>query len=128
MLKTCSIHLTKRKEDNGLDKLKEKVEELTNEIKALKTAMKICKTTTDEIVPQLKTKVIINKREVEVTVNSGADVNYVNEEWCEQQKFQVKTQGYGWVKSYNGRWKKVPKRIANKHRIQNLGKISKTDI
>ena len=33
--------------------------------------------------------------------------------WCDQQGFKIKTQGYGWIKSYDGKWKKIPKRTAN---------------
>jgi retrotransposon gag protein/zinc knuckle protein len=112
VIKTCNIHQKKEEKENELERLKERIEELTNEIKMLKAA-KIGKTTMKEVVPQLKSKVMINRKEIEVTVDCGADVNYVNRKWCEQQRFQVKTQGYGWVKSYDGKWKNVPKQTTN---------------
>jgi hypothetical protein len=54
--------------------------------------------------------VTVNKKEVETIIDCGADVNYVNEEWCKRQRFQIKTQGFGDVKGFDGKRKKVPTR------------------
>jgi len=109
ILKTCELHRPQR-EPTELEKMAKRIEELSKEIQALKTTMRIQKTTTDGIVQQLRTTVTVNKKEVETIIDCGADVNYVNEEWCKRQRFQIKTQGFGDVKGFDGKRKKVSTR------------------
>jgi hypothetical protein len=112
VLKTCGLHRP-QKEPSELEKIAARIEELSKEIEMLKTNMKIQKTTTDGIVPQLKTTVKVNRKEIEAIVDCGADVNYANEEWCKKEGFLIKTHGFGNVKSYDGKRKKVPIQTVN---------------
>ena len=51
---------------------------------------------------QLLTEVKVGKSTITAVIDSGADINYANEQWCREQEIPYKMTGWGWIKSYNG--------------------------
>jgi hypothetical protein len=44
----------------------------------------------------------VGKSTITAVIDSGADINYVNEQWCKEERIPYKMTGWGWIKSYNG--------------------------
>lgn len=51
---------------------------------------------------QLSAKVKVGKTTIMAVIDSGADINYVNEEWCNEKRIPYKMTGWGWIKGYSG--------------------------
>jgi hypothetical protein len=68
---------------------------------------------------QLSIKVKVGKTTITSIIDSGADINYVNKNWCDERKIHYKMIGWGWVRSYNGKKTRTKILEANvKMRIQ----------
>ena len=52
---------------------------------------------------QLDTKVIVGNETITAIVDSGADVDYINKEWCEEKKFIVNDLGEGWMEGFDAK-------------------------
>jgi hypothetical protein len=125
VIKTCNIHQAKEDKENEMSLLRKRLEELSNEIEKLRTA-KIGKTTMEETMPQLKAKVVINRKEIEATVDCGADVNYANK-MVRSTRIQNKNARI-WMDQELRRKMEENSKKNSKHSIQATRKISKTDI
>jgi hypothetical protein len=44
----------------------------------------------------------VGKTTIMAVIDSGADINYVNEEWCNEKRIPYKMTGWGWIKGYSG--------------------------
>ena len=74
---------------------------------------------------QLSTGVRVGKTTVTAIIDSGADINYVNEDWCRKKKIPYKMTGWGWIKGYNGE-KTRTKILEASIGIRVLGKFCRT--
>ena len=74
---------------------------------------------------QLLTEVKVGKATITAVIDSGADINYVNEQWCKEEKIPYRMTGWGWIKSYNGE-KTRTKILEAKIGIKVQGKYSRT--
>jgi Retrotransposon gag protein len=52
--------------------------------------------------PQMDITVSVNGKEEKAIIDSGADVNYLNQEWCDKEKIRYEISGYGKIKAYDG--------------------------
>ena len=50
----------------------------------------------------MSVKVKVEKKTITAIVDSGANINYVNKNWCDTLGLPYKMVGWGWVKSYKG--------------------------
>lgn len=70
---------------------------------------------------QIDVKVRVGKEDITAIVDSGADIDYVNEEWCNREGFKIKMIGNGTIKGYNGKEKKTKvKETEIKFRIEGI--------
>jgi hypothetical protein len=68
---------------------------------------------------QLSIKVKVGKATITSIIDSGADINYVNKNRCDERKIHYKMIGWGWVQGYSGRKTRTKILEANiKMRIQ----------
>ena len=64
--------------------------------------IRVQKTTTGEPTQQMETTIRVNNRMETAIIDSGADINYVNKEWCIQNGIEYQVTGYGKIKAYDG--------------------------
>lgn len=74
---------------------------------------------------QLSVGVKVGKITITAIVDSGADVNYINEQWCKERKIPYRMTGWGWIKGYNGE-KTRTKILEASIGIKVLGKYCRT--
>jgi hypothetical protein len=58
-------------------------------------------------VKQIDIQVRVGKETITAVVDCGANVDYVNKEWCEKKGFPVTEIGQGWMEGYDGEQKRV---------------------
>ena len=58
-------------------------------------------------VKQIDVQVRVGKETITAVVDCGANVDYVNKEWCEKKGFPVTEIGQGWMEGYDGEQKRV---------------------
>jgi hypothetical protein len=81
----------------------------------------IRKISAEERRKQIDIKIKIGKEELMAIVDSGADIDYVNEGWCREKGFEIKTIGDGTIKGYNGKEKRTKvKETEVKFRIEGI--------
>jgi hypothetical protein len=92
-----------------VDALKETIERLEGHVarsnkreKELRENIRKIRMVSSEQKGQLLTKVKVGKATVTAVIDSGADINYVNEQWCKEEKIPYRMTGWGWIKAYNG--------------------------
>ena len=92
-----------------VDALKETIERLESHVansskreKELREGIRKIRMVSSEQKGQLLTKVKVGKATITAVIDSGADINYVNEQWCKEEKIPYKMTGWGWIKGYNG--------------------------
>ena len=49
----------------------------------------------------MEATVLINGETEAAIIDSGADINYANEEWCSQNGIKYEITGYGKIKAYD---------------------------
>ena len=82
---------------------RKEVQSATKEIKDLvEQVIRVRGTTTEGPVRQMETTIRINDKKEAAIIDSGADINYVNKEWCEQNGIDYQITGYGKIKAYDG--------------------------
>jgi hypothetical protein len=70
--------------------------------------MKLRKVNTGETeMKQIDIQVKVKSETIKAIVDCGANVDYVNEEWCEKKGFPMKEIGQGWMEGYDGERKRV---------------------
>jgi Retrotransposon gag protein len=52
--------------------------------------------------PQMETTIEINGNKEKAIIDSGADVNYLNQNWCKKEGIRYEVTGYGKIKAYDG--------------------------
>lgn len=115
-----------------VDALKETIERLENHVessnrreKRLKDQIHRVRQTSTGRNGQLVTEVKVGNSTIAAVIDSGADINYVNEEWCKEKNIPYKRTGWGWIKSYKGERTRTEIIEANiKIRVQ--GRFSRT--
>ena len=58
-------------------------------------------------VQQIDVRVKVGKETITAIVDCGANVDYVNEEWCTKKGFPIIETGHGWMEGYDGEQKRV---------------------
>jgi Retrotransposon gag protein/Zinc knuckle len=82
---------------------REEIRNATKEIKDLMgTLIRVRKTTTEGPTRQMETTIRVNNKTETAIIDSGADINYVNKEWCTQNGIEYQITGYGKIKAYDG--------------------------
>jgi hypothetical protein len=105
-----------------LEKHRKEGEELVHGLKCEVYRIRQTKTRTGK---QMSTKVKVGKETITAIIDSGADINYANKDWCDERKIPYKMAGWGWVKSYKGEKTRTKILEANiKLKVQ--GKFSRT--
>jgi hypothetical protein len=90
------------------------LDELTGNIAKLRMV-----NTEEPEVQQIDIKVKVENETIMAIVDCGANVDYVNEAWCEKMKFPIKEMGQGWMEGYDAKRTKVKLREAEiKFRFQ----------
>jgi hypothetical protein len=70
-------------------------------------------------VKQIDINVKVGNETITAIVDCGANVDYVNEAWCEEMKFPIREMGQGWMEGYDAKRTKVKLREAEiKFRFQ----------
>ena len=88
------------------DKLKEESKQTLTKLK--EQIMKLQMVTTEEVnVKQLDIQVKVGKETIPAIVDYGADVDYINEEWCRQKEFPVEEIGNGWMEGFDGKQTRI---------------------
>jgi chaperonin cofactor prefoldin len=92
-----------------VDALKETIERLESHVassnkreKELREGIRKIRMVSSEQKGQLLTEVKVGKATITAVIDSGADINYVNEQWCKEEKIPYRMTGWGWIKSYKG--------------------------
>ena len=79
------------------------VQNATKEIQGLMgEIIGIRQTTAGEPTRQMETTIRVNNKTETAIIDSGADINYVNKEWCTQNGIEYQVTGYGKIKAYDG--------------------------
>jgi hypothetical protein len=82
--------------------IKEESEKTLADLK--RNIMKLHMATTEATqAKQLDTKVIVGNETITAIVDSGADVDYIKKEWCEEKKFIVNDLGEGWMEGFDAK-------------------------
>jgi hypothetical protein len=50
----------------------------------------------------METTIRVNNETETAIIDSGADINYVNKEWCEKNGIEYQITGYGKIRAYDG--------------------------
>jgi Retrotransposon gag protein len=94
--------------------LKRKIEELEENLARSKEVSKKIRERVDNIrmartegARQLEIKVKVGNKTITAIIDSGADVDYVNEEWSKEMNFPTSRIGKGWIRGYEGTEKRV---------------------
>ena len=103
----CTEHNPETTDVYDLDQevaiFRKEIQDATQEIRNLMgTVIRIRRTTTEGPVQQMETTIRVNDKEEKAIIDSGADINYVNYEWCRQNGIRHKSHGYGKMKAYDG--------------------------
>ena len=92
-----------------VDALKETIERLENHVtnsnkreKELRERIRKIRMVSTKQKGQLLAEVKVGKATIMAVIDSGADINYVNEQWCKEKKIPFRMKGWGWIKGYNG--------------------------
>jgi hypothetical protein len=115
-----------------VDALKDTIRTLENHVinsnkreKELRERVHRIRQTTTKQEGQMTTEVRVGKSTITTVIDSGADINYVNKQWCEEMKIPYKMTGWGWIKSFRGEKTRTKVLEANiKIRVQ--GRFSRT--
>ena len=94
---------------NVIDALKETIERLERDVAAsnkrereIRERTRKIRMVSTEQKGQLSVGVKVGKITITAIIDSGADINYINEQWCRERKIPYKMTGWGWIKGYNG--------------------------
>src|ERR1700722_8383515 len=83
--------------------IKEESEQTLAKLRENITNLHMVSTEDDEQVPQIDIKVKVGETTIAAVVDCGADVDYVNEDWCRQKGFPITESGEGIMRSFNGK-------------------------
>jgi aspartyl protease len=82
--------------------IKEESEQTLGKLKENITKLQMA-STEEENVKQLDIQVKVGNETITAIVDCGADVDYVNEEWCKKKGFPVTETGDGLMRGFDGR-------------------------
>jgi Retrotransposon gag protein len=68
--------------------------------------------TSDNKAKQIEIRVKVGNEDVTAIIDCGADIDYINQEWCEERNFKQRTVGEGWIEGFDGERKKTKVRDA----------------
>ena len=94
--------------------IKEESEQTLGKLKENITKLQMVSTEEEEQVKQIDVQVKVGNETIAAIVDCGADVDYVNEEWCKRKGFPITETGEGLMRGFDGR--------------QTRAKIQKTEI
>ena len=69
---------------------------------------KIQQTNTEEKESQMHIPVRVKQQETMALIDCGADINYVNEDWCKTKEFRITHAGFGNVQGFDGKKTRIP--------------------
>ena len=103
----CELHDAENTQVCELDQevsiFRKEIRNAAIEIRGLaKNMASIRRTSGDESTKQMDTTILVDNEEVSAVIDSGADINYANEEWCLRNGIEYGITGYGKIKAYDG--------------------------
>jgi hypothetical protein len=101
----CDLNQGDTKED--LSTMRKQIENLIQQIDYL-SMNRIQQTNTEEKESQIHVTINVKRQETMALIDCGADINYVNEEWCKTKGFRTTHAGFGNVQGFDGKRTRVP--------------------
>ena len=103
----CGLHDAENTQvceiDQEVSIFRKEIRNAAMEIRGLARNMaRIRRTSGDESTKQMNATILVDNEEVSAIIDSGADINYANEEWCLRNGIKYDTTGYGKIKAYDG--------------------------
>jgi len=87
--------------DKEVSIFREQIQKATKEIQDFRSMHKISGISGETPTKQMETTVRVLDEDTKSIIDSGADINYVNKEWCSRKGIHYKVTGYGKIKAYN---------------------------
>jgi PAS domain-containing protein len=104
--KGCMMHrITK----TTLSDMGQEISNLRNEIQQLterlRSSCTISSVTGSSQIRQMETTIEVSGKEIRAIIDSGADINYVNRRWCDENGIRYVNTGYGKIRAYDDTYK-----------------------
>jgi hypothetical protein len=101
----CNLHDMETTTVYDLDKevaiFRKEIQKATDELRNFKETHKIRGIAGETPTRQMETTIRILGEDTEAIIDSGADINYVNKNWCRQKGIQYQITGYGKIRAYD---------------------------
>jgi hypothetical protein len=101
----CTLHdnrgITNFDIGQEMNEFRGEIRQATEELRNLRSISKIRSVTGNSQTKQMETMVSVYGKETRAIIDSGADINYVNRRWCDEEGIRYINTGFGKIRAYD---------------------------